>query len=386
MAMPSRTSNRAPALPKPALELAAILVGALIALAALHIGFSARDQRFEDFALGEATTSVYASVDGAPIHCQSVEDAAGCLSGHALRGARPVALWLGNSQVHAVNQLKPGEENAPPILFRRLAGRGLELITFSQPNANLQEHLVLFTYLAARLPVRQLVLSVVFDDLREVGIRAAIAPALQDPEVIARLERHEIGGKIIARSGKLAAGDLAALDQTVQEVSEKALTRWLEEHSTLWALRPQARGALFSNLYLLRNTLFGITAQSQRKMIPGRMAMNLAAGRALLADARERGISVLVYVVPLRGDVAAPYVETEYAHFKREIEALARSEGAAFANLESLVPAPLWGEKSSTNLEAGAELDFMHFQAGGHALLAEKLGELLDDARQGAAL
>ena len=112
-------------------------------------------------------------------------------------------------------------------------------------------------------------------------------------------------------------------------------------------------------------------------MIPGRMQLNLDAARAILTEAKRAGIPVLAYVVPLRSDVATPYVEDEYARFKREMEALVTREGGHFANLERLVPAELWGQKRSTNLEEGAELDFMHFQAGGHALLAAEVGDLL---------
>ena len=44
-------------------------------------------------------------------------------------------------------------------------------------------------------------------------------------------------------------------------------------------------------------------------------------------------------------------------------------------NLEGLVPGELWGTKDSTSLDASPELDFMHFQAAGHKLLASKLYE-----------
>ena len=44
-----------------------------------------------------------------------------------------------------------------------LSYRFSSIITFSQPNANLQEHYVLFEYLRHRLPVRTLILPLVFD-------------------------------------------------------------------------------------------------------------------------------------------------------------------------------------------------------------------------------
>jgi hypothetical protein len=177
---------------------------------------------------------------------------------------------------------------------------------------------------------------------------------------------------------------MAALHRTVQEHSEGALNGWLEGHSALWALRPQARATLFANLVFMRNSLFGITAQSKRRMIPGNMQLNLDSARALLIEAKRAGISTLVYIVPLRNDVEPPYVELEYARFKREAEELVTGEGGHFVSLESLVPAELWGQKTSTNLGEGEELDFMHFQAGGHALLAAAVEGRLETALDGA--
>ena len=63
----------------------------------------------------------------------------------------------------------------------------------------------------------------------------------------------------------------------------------------------------------------------------------------------------------------------EYAAFKAEMATLADRPDVRFANLEDLVPADLWGAKAATTLGGGEELDFMHFQAGGHRLLAAAL-------------
>lgn len=361
----------------PSLQLLALALGCALAVLVLQWTIGGETQDFGELALGATTTSLYATLDGHRIHCTGVADAPECLAGVAARGNRPVVLWLGNSQLHAVNQLRPREENAPPIVARRLRKLGVDLVAFSQPNANLQEHLTLFSYLRPRLPIRALVLPVVFDDLREVGLRTDIAAAIGDPEVLAALRRHEIGRRILASQKQQGEGDLAALHDTTQEASEAALEGWLAQHSELWALRPQARGKLFEKLYNTRNAVFGIDAQSKRRMIPGRTQLNLDAAEALLAEARAAGIPVLVYVVPLRDDIETPYVETEYREFKDFVRDLARKNGAAFLNLEHLVPAQLWGETIPSALGQEADLDFMHFQAGGHELLAREIGDML---------
>ncbi|QXP94880.1 hypothetical protein [Methylococcus capsulatus] len=366
------------------LKAVSLLLGGCLAIAYLNLNFTGRKTDFEDAAaLGAATTTIRASVAGYRIHCDDSRDAAECLAGVEARHAVHSVLWLGNSQVHAVNQLRAGETNATPLLFDQLKNHGLDLITFSQPNANLQEHYVLFEYLRQRLPLRFLILPVVFDDTREDGLRKGVADFLGDPPTALALSRTEIGQKILRAARTVppsAESDTAGISHTLQERVEKSINAWLGAHSSLWASRPEMRGRVMLNLYLLRNALLGIRPTSKRKLIKGRYLDNLAALEAILTAAASQGIRVVMYVAPLRNDVDTPYVDSEYRHFKAEVQVLAQRHDASFANLENLVPAELWGSKAGTSVGRGQEMDFMHFQAGGHKLLAARLAELVSDA------
>ncbi len=62
--------------------------------------------------------------------------------------------------------------------------------------------------------------------------------------------------------------------------------------------------------------------------------------RAMLEQARKSGVQVLLYVPPYRTDITGPYVEADYQRLKRDLPALAKEYGAAFANLEDVVPGP----------------------------------------------
>jgi len=361
------------------------IAGLLIAGLILKTGFSKKRTRFDELALGVETTSYFSKLDGIPIHCKAVPDALECLAGAKKRALPRAALWLGNSQLHAINQIKAGDENAPPILARKLRPRGLDLVAFSQPNASLQEHYVLFEYLRRRLALRWVILPLVCDDLRETGLRETVQQALKDTQVEQALRSSAEGRHLvqIAEAGaNKSSSDTAALDQTVQEHAEKALNAWLERHSSVWAARVQVRGKLFEALYKLRNSVFGISAQSARPMIRSRYEANLGALKALLRAAKSGGVGVIAYVAPLRSDVKTPYVVAEYKKFKREAKQLCEAGGAVFANLEDLVPSEYWGSKASTSVGKKVELDFMHFQAPGHKLLADRVGALLD--RSGA--
>lgn len=375
MRIESRTSTMA---------LISIILGGCIAISFLSLKYIGKNTDFEDAAtFGAETSSIMASVDGYRIHCHDSRDAKQCIAGVKARQAANTALWLGNSQVHAVNQLKEGETNASPIIFNNLKDKNIDFITFSQPNANLQEHYVLFEHLRLQFPVKLLVLAAVFDDTREDGVRKEISDFLGDIETAKAVSVSSIGSRLIKSNVATVldkSNDTAGISHTLQERVELVLNTWLEAASPLWVARPEIRGQIMTSLYIWRNTVLGIKPTSKRKIIRSRYQDNLAALDATLASAAHQGISVVLYIVPLRNDVEVPYLESEYLRYKMDVQALAARYGATFANLENLVPANLWGQKPSTSAGGAQELDFMHFQAGGHRLLAGSLAELVASA------
>jgi hypothetical protein len=94
------------------LVIALILVGIFFAF-----GYHGKRNNFEELALGEATHAFYAKYDNVPIHCSDMRDVQLCLDGFHRRGGNRAALWLGNSQLHAINQYQEGDENGPAILL-----------------------------------------------------------------------------------------------------------------------------------------------------------------------------------------------------------------------------------------------------------------------------
>lgn len=366
-----------------------LLVGCVLGIGLLQVlGEQDLEGQFEDLALGLETKTVPGIVSGTTVHCHTLSDLSACLKGYAERGQHaPVVLWLGNSQLHAVNQYVAGQETAVPGLHRALSHDGKYLLALSQPNANLQEHYALLAYLLPRLPIDTVILPVVFDDFRETGLRTDLSAILSDPAAAASMGSTEIGRRLLQHASRQqpAADDWAGLASTPQEHVERELDARLGEHWPLWAQRPELRGQLVVSLFELRNWALGIDASSLRKVIPSRYAMNRDALVAALRLVQAHGAQAFVYIVPLRPDLAAPYDPTEYSRFKQEIEQLASLGGARFANLEGLVPAGLWGSQTAVTVGAGKDLDFMHFQAGGHLLLSEAIQSNLSLLWQGEA-
>ena len=347
------------------------IVLAVLSLELAHkLMSSTRD--YEDFALGENTTSIFAQVDGRQVHCSDAVDLDFCLDDFRVFNQNfPVTLWLGNSQLHAINQFNSGDLPAPALLHDMLLDKQRYLITLSQPNANLQEHFLLLAYMLQNFKIDTLILPLVFDDMREDGIRETLSPMLEIDTVVDALRITPIGQSLITDIGSASGTDTTG--GTVQEVVEDKINKWLNELWAPWASRQEMRGFILTSLYQLRNWVFGIDALSVRRVIPGRYTRNIEALNALLEIARNYQVSVIGYIAPLRDDVPPPYSMSEYHQYKLDLTEIMQNFDLALLDFQSIVPATYWGEKDSTSLSRNAEIDFMHFQAEGHAILAEHI-------------
>ena len=337
---------------------------------------------WEELALGKETfsphvflkdgTRVYAKNQDRAVHCESLEN---CFENFYRQKEAPVVLWLGNSQLHAINQYKDTDILASEILYSDLKKEGYDLLTISHPSANLQEHYVISEYAKLKLNLDSVILGVVFDDFREDGVRNDIGKVLNDKSLSVALSVTKIGRKIIKKSSDVldTEDDYAGLKMTFQDKTERLLNEQLESTTELWERRAYLRGLVFNTLYKVRNYIFNINPSSKRKMIKPRFVDNWSALEQLIDSNNASGINVYIYIAPIRGDVEAPYVLSEYNDFKQKISLLASEKKVYFMNYEDLVPAKFWGMKDSTGASGLAELDFMHYQYGGHKILSNKI-------------
>ena len=355
-----------------------ILIGLLMGILLLNFFLPKKGSeiRLEEFALGENNKKSMASVGNINIHCNDLKDLNLCIEGHKVdKNNSPVILWLGNSQLHAINQYQPGNETAAPQIFRILKEYNFHTLTLSQANANLQEHYLLFAYLLDRLPIKTLILPIIFDDMRENEIRKDIKSVLKDQASFKRINLTLSGKSLISRFkyNNLDENKSNFLKDTKQTEFEDLLDEQLGNIWPLWNKREILRGELFGKLYLLRNSIFGIKATTTRKMIRGNYFKNIHAYQDILKLASDNKVKVLVYIPPIRNDIKIPYNFKEYNNFKNEIKNIAEEYKVYFTSLEDLIPSEFWGRKASTNLKKDEEVDFMHFQVEGHRLLAEAI-------------
>ncbi|HMO61654.1 MAG TPA: hypothetical protein PKC39_09840 [Ferruginibacter sp.] len=342
----------------------------------------------EDIGLGKDTYRYYPYAGKYPIHLKSPRQLSQFTIGWKQRGEDSVYLWLGNSQLHGINQYSPGQVNAVEALQQQLQPYNTEVMGASYPNANMQELLVSALYFVPLLKVKALIVPVFFDDMREDNIRQA----LQLPGVAAAVKERRIyvdsiqniAAKFLQETGEKDDAVAAyTTGSSPQAVTERWLNRTLRDNWQIWKKRPDYRGAAFNFLYLCRNQLLGIHAGTVRHVIPGVYRQNYMAISALLQFCRDQNIPLVIYIPPIRNDIPLPYNSNDYSKFKNDIERDCRAEGARFINLENLLPPGVWGSKSATRLNGKdmEEIDFMHFRAQGHQLLADTMFKILQAVR-----
>jgi len=333
----------------------------------------------EDFALGPENYHSVEEWNGTVFTGSTIEQISAVVAHHAAdksRIHRIFVAWLGNSQLHTINQYKNGDHLAP-YWFRTLlqAPDYIVPLGISLPNASLQEHFVLSRYVQSQLNISAMILELVYDDLREDDLRREFA-AILTSELKKDVLRYPVGQHILSlahpelRDSSTETPDQVSTDLP-RDRSEDALTNLLGHVWPLWGDRQGLRVALLGDLHYLRNWALGIKPTSVRKIIRPRYERNMLALEALLGDCQQKGISVLMYVAPIRQDVKLPYDLEGYNRWKQELQGIAQHYSAHFRDLDALVPGNLWGTYHEN------DVDFMHFQGDAHKLLARELHRIM---------
>jgi len=355
---------------------ATLFVGFALSVVLLYVFYGVR-QRGEDLALGRATESVPAFFQDVRINAWRLPEYPSVYPSEADVPARGEALWLGNSQLHAINQAQPGDTTAPAYASRVLSQRVYGL---SLPNAGLQEHLAIFQWARDQRDFEWLIIGVVYDDLREDSIREEFT-AINNADLIARLSESDSGQDVAKQLLALGEvqGDIQGTTrsgQSLQDASEQALNHLLDNTWDVWQARPDIYTAVLTRLYFFRNWFFNIQPTSKREIIPLRSKKNMAALKEILDGAHEAGIETVVYIAPLRWDIEPPYHLDRYRAWKQEMRELTVQTNAHFLDLDKLVPSEHWG------LLEGELIDFMHFQNEGHRLLGEEIAGFIRQTRE----
>jgi len=354
-----------------------LIISAIISLTVITV-FSNKQHNInpEEFALGTQNTAILGEYRGYPFNSTGINNSNLIVEGYEKSGIKGgVVLWLGNSQLHGINDYQLGDLNTPQIMFDTQLANNLYTIVISPPNGNLQEHLLTYEYLKHKMPIKYLILSLVFDDTREDDIRD-ISKLLDDTLTNNSLNRYKYFNDSYKIEEENFNFNSDAIQKTIQERTEAFFNKYLDENFGIWEHRATIRTNINKNLYYLRNRIFGIDPLTKRKLLYGPYNKNLNALTFLVQETIIDNIPCILYIAPIRQDLEIPYYTNEYEKFKKETLSIANTHKIKFLNLEKIVPPEYWGYREI--FENSVEYDFMHFKEEGHKILVDTLVKYLD--------
>lgn len=362
----------------PKLKITFFIICLLISI--LIIRFINIENDFSNLALGEATSTVYAKdSEDRSIHVSVIDslNKKTIFDTWKINGKKDVTLVLGNSQTHSINQMKVDEVNYLEFLDKQIVNR--QILGNTYPNASFQDFLISYSYWKDILPVKDVIIPVFFDDMREVnGINYNFYPLLVKEGFSFSSEIELL--KKLNKNFKLKSEEINGFtkeQKSTQDLTEEIFNKFLNKHwKSVWGKRKDIQSLIYSQLYLFRNYIFNITPSSIRKKIPERYFNNMSALDLIIEDALLNKINLFLYIPPIRNDVKLPYDLDDYNKFKNEIEYKSNRHNKFihYEDFSEIVPAKFFGFKSSTTINnKSKELDFMHFQYAGHKILGNTL-------------
>ena len=276
-------------------------------------------------------------------------------------------LLFGNSQLGAINQFSEGEINyAHQLALKYEDDDNFIVRSIWIPNATLSEFKEIYLSIEeCSSKIDNLIIPLFLDDTR-TGMRESL---------------KNYSSKICGNSNKLALDDnkYMALDpKTNSQLFDSFILNNMPYLKEAKDLNTHFR----TFLYKLRNTFFGITASTERKIKPKEYNENILSLKDLISLRQKKNLSNIIYIPPLlnfSSGKAIPYVRNEYNSFKNEMRTICKIKKCDFYNFESIVDDDLWGFKNSTSLKGNSEeIDFMHFTYLGHEIVFNKLSKVID--------
>jgi hypothetical protein len=269
------------------------------------------------------------------IHCTEV-NIQNCVNGLNNRKNRIKIIYIGNSQLHTINNFKNNQKLISEMLFKNYINDGVDIITISLPNINLEETLWILEKQLKDVNFSFLILPLVYDDFREIGIRA-------------ELDIREI------------------------EIKKKEKIHLLFNLGIIKNNLENQKSYLLFNLYNLRNFIFGINSSTTRNVIKSSYLKNFESYEKIHYLMKKKNIKLVSYFAPVRQNPATIYSQSEYVKFKNEIIDLNIKFYTMIFDLDNIVESKNFGSIDKNNL------DFMHFDYEGHIVLFNQIKNILDN-------
>jgi hypothetical protein len=307
-----------------------------------------------------------------------------------------VALWLGNSQLHGINEFKSGDNLAAYYANDSAAENGSDIfyVQMSYPNAS--PHDMLAMYLIFRdtgLRPDYLITGIVYDDMRE-GVKQCFLDRLPDLETDKALLSDRGVQNLLAEKSKLnskknfvdnnsGSGASTASYIAPQKLLESRLEEWFELIWPPYEKRNSIYGNIVYELKVLDSRIRKkFTSVRLSEVTDSDREWNENALRSLISITKADGTELFYYKAPHRpGEKKFYYNRAKYDAFFNHIRGLSEENGAHYTDLELIVPAEYYGY-FFYEID-GVVPDVMHFKDYGHRQLGTAVEEFVRTSRGG---
>ena len=153
-----------------------------------------------------------------------------------------------------------------------------------------------------------------FDDLRETNVR---------DEFVEKYLSNENARNLISKNKSefvknLLNNNIKILNKSKNKdnflffKSEEKITSLLKEKFNYLDFSDKIQGDLEIYFYKIRNYIFNINPQSVRKVLPSAYKENINFFEEIIKLSKEKNITLINYIVPIRDDYKIPYEEKAY--------------------------------------------------------------------------
>ena len=217
-----------------------------------------------------------------------------------------LVILSGMSQMHTINERKPGDQLICQWLDDALAPKGTRVWGFAAPNLCNEEVIFQIDSLLSdpsKTP-QVFIYGLCFDKMRNVDLRVGFQQFMRDhPEIQKAYEQtaNEYASRYPLATAKMQLS-LADLRKTVAQSSqsfESELRNEAGEVIPLVAARKDLNAWAQIQLTMLRNRVLNIHTDSKRPQIKSRYDMNLEFLKMLIDITQAHGVTLVMYVIPL---------------------------------------------------------------------------------------
>jgi hypothetical protein len=128
-----------------------ILFSPIISWITLSLIFGKINRKFDELALGKENVIVINKIQNQEFLCSSADNIFNCIEFLRSKDFKRKILWIGNSQLNAVNQGTFNSKIAPYLVSEYFYTKNIGVIVFAAPNISFQEYSEVIKYLLSNI-------------------------------------------------------------------------------------------------------------------------------------------------------------------------------------------------------------------------------------------